>query len=50
MNQLKEAGINAFCVELCTYQDEQRFFSYRRAIHRNEPDYGRQFSAIVLNK
>ncbi|KEC54666.1 peptidoglycan editing factor PgeF [Bartonella koehlerae] len=50
MNQLKETGVNAYCVELCTYQDEQRFFSYRRATHRNEPDYGRQFSAIVLNK
>ncbi|WP_375707233.1 peptidoglycan editing factor PgeF [Bartonella sp. AA1HLJMS] len=48
INQLKEAGVNASCVELCTYQDEQRFFSYRRAIHRNEPDYGRQISAIML--
>ncbi|VEJ45684.1 peptidoglycan editing factor PgeF [Bartonella vinsonii] len=48
MEQLKEAGIHASCVELCTYQDEQRFFSYRRAIHRNEPDYGRQISAIIL--
>ncbi|WP_254493738.1 peptidoglycan editing factor PgeF [Bartonella sp. B1099] len=48
INQLKEAGVNASCVELCTYQDEQHFFSYRRAIHRNEPDYGRQISAIML--
>ncbi|MBB5073222.1 hypothetical protein HNQ69_000326 [Bartonella callosciuri] len=47
-DQLKEAGVNASCVELCTYQNEQRFFSYRRAIHRNEPDYGRQISAIML--
>ncbi|CAK01153.1 peptidoglycan editing factor PgeF [Bartonella tribocorum] len=47
-NQLKEAGVNASCVELCTYQNEQNFFSYRRAIHRNEPDYGRQISAIML--
>ena len=23
------------------------FFSYRRATHRNEPDYGRQISAII---
>ncbi|GAA4662386.1 peptidoglycan editing factor PgeF [Bartonella pachyuromydis] len=50
INQLKEAGVNASCVELCTYQDEQRFFSYRRATLRNEPDNGRQFSAIMLNK
>ncbi|GAA5097523.1 peptidoglycan editing factor PgeF [Bartonella acomydis] len=50
LDQLKEASVNASCLELCTYQDEQRFFSYRRAIHRNEPDDGRQFSAIMLNK
>jgi YfiH family protein len=33
---------------LCTYSDEDRFFSFRRATHRNEKDYGRQISAIVL--
>jgi YfiH family protein len=33
---------------LCTYQDERRFFSYRRTTHRGEPDYGRQISAIAL--
>lgn len=33
---------------LCTYGDEARFFSYRRGTHRNEPDYGRQISAITL--
>ncbi|MET3589814.1 YfiH family protein [Bartonella silvatica] len=48
INQLKEAGVYASCLEICTYQDEQRFFSYRRAIHRNEPTYGRQMSAIML--
>ncbi|MFA7639356.1 MAG: laccase domain-containing protein, partial [Parvibaculum sp.] len=32
----------------CTYQDEKRFFSYRRATHRSEIDYGRQISAIML--
>ncbi|PIT70854.1 peptidoglycan editing factor PgeF [Bartonella tribocorum] len=48
INKLKEAGVHAFCVELCTYQNEQHFFSYRRAIQRNEPDYGRQISAIML--
>ncbi|WP_375649224.1 peptidoglycan editing factor PgeF [Bartonella sp. OT172YNZD] len=48
INQLTEAGVNASCVKLCTYKDEKRFFSYRRAIHRNEPDYGRQISAIML--
>jgi YfiH family protein len=33
---------------LCTYSDEARFFSYRRATHRGEPDYGRLLSAIAL--
>jgi len=33
---------------LCTYADEQRFFSYRRTVHCNEPDYGRQLSAICI--
>ncbi len=33
---------------LCTYADETGFFSYRRATHRKEPDYGRQISAITL--
>lgn len=31
-----------------TYTDEGRFFSYRRATHRKEADYGRQISAIVI--
>jgi copper oxidase (laccase) domain-containing protein len=33
---------------LCTYADEERFFSYRRTTHRREPDYGRLVSAIAL--
>jgi YfiH family protein len=32
----------------CTYSDEASFFSYRRATHRGEPDYGRHLSAIAL--
>lgn len=35
---------------LCTYADEDRFYSYRRTTHRGEPDYGRQISAIVLTR
>ena len=31
-----------------TYQDEENFFSYRRACHQNETDYGRLLSTIVL--
>ena len=32
----------------CTYADEEEFFSFRRTTHREEPDYGRQISAITL--
>lgn len=32
----------------CTYQDEKRFFSFRRTTHRKEKDYGRQISALML--
>jgi polyphenol oxidase len=31
-----------------TYADEERCFSYRRSVHKNEPDYGRLVSAIAL--
>ncbi len=30
------------------YTQEDRFFSFRRATHRNEPSYGRQISLIGL--
>jgi YfiH family protein len=49
--RLGRAGLA--CVEdvsLCTYRAEDRFFSYRRATHRREPDYGRQLSAISLTE
>ena len=32
----------------CTYAREDDYFSFRRATHRGEKDYGRQVSAIVL--
>lgn len=45
----QEAGIGQFVdLGLCTYGDEQRFFSYRRTTHRGEGDYGRLISAIAL--
>jgi YfiH family protein len=34
-------------VAVDTYADE-RFFSYRRSVHRAEPDYGRNIHALVL--
>ncbi len=32
----------------CTYTDEAHFFSFRRATHRGEKDYGRLLAAIAL--
>jgi YfiH family protein len=39
-----------FNLGLDTYVDDTRFFSYRRSVHRNEPDYGRLVAAIALRK
>lgn len=33
---------------LDTYADEENFYSFRRATHRGEGDYGREMSAIVI--
>jgi YfiH family protein len=49
--RLTQAGVRSFTdLGLDTYADETRFFSYRRSVHRNEPDYGRQIAAISLPK
>lgn len=48
-HRLECAGIGAVeRLGLDTYADEARFFSFRRATHRREPDYGRQMSLIGL--
>ena len=46
--RLGAAGVLTADLGLCTYADEARFFSYRRATHRGEADYGRLLSAITL--
>jgi copper oxidase (laccase) domain-containing protein len=47
--RLAICGIGEYAdLSLCTYSDEERFFSYRRATHRGEADYGRLISAIAL--
>jgi YfiH family protein len=47
--RLRCAGIGRFeDLKLDTYAEPARFFSYRRSVHRNEPDYGRLVSAIAL--
>ncbi len=48
-HRLASAGIRQVeLLGLDTYADADRFFSYRRATHRGEPDYGRQISLIGL--
>ena len=48
-HQLERSGISEFTPSpQCTYADPDLFYSYRRATHRGEPDYGRQISAIVV--
>lgn len=47
--RLRGAGIaEAEWVGHCTYRDPARFFSYRRATHLGEADYGRLISCIGL--
>ncbi len=48
VDRLKRAGVTADMTGHCTYAEEDDFYSYRRTTHRQEPDYGRQISAIVL--
>lgn len=48
VDRLQKAGVRADCVNACTYEGEDQFYSYRRTTHRREPDYGRQMSAIML--
>lgn len=48
-HRLEAVGIGSVeRLGLDTYADEARFFSYRRATHRKEPDYGRQIALIGL--
>jgi hypothetical protein len=47
LDRLRAAGLDRVeWVGRCTYGDPARFFSYRRATHAGEPDYGRLLSAI----
>ena len=49
LHQLRISGIgHATWTGHCTYSDPDRFYSYRRTCHQNEPDYGRLISAVRL--
>ncbi|MFM9864776.1 MAG: peptidoglycan editing factor PgeF [Micropepsaceae bacterium] len=47
--RLKATGIGAVeTLNMCTYEHNESYFSYRRTTHRGETDYGRNVSAIML--
>ncbi len=49
VHRLRQAGVaEAEWTRHCTYSDPERFFSYRRSVHKGEADYGRLISAIRL--
>ncbi|HTM72576.1 MAG TPA: peptidoglycan editing factor PgeF [Pseudolabrys sp.] len=49
--RVDQAGITQFeDLGLCTYEEPERFYSFRRSTHRNEPDYGRHINAIALSE
>ena len=49
LSRLRAAGVgDAQWTGHCTYSDPARFYSYRRATHLGEADYGRMIAAIRL--
>jgi YfiH family protein len=48
-SRLARAGIGRVeDLAACTYADPRLFYSFRRATHRAEPDYGRHVNAIAI--
>ena len=49
-SRLARAGITQVeDLGACTYAEERLFYSFRRATHRAEPDYGRHVNAIAIS-
>lgn len=49
LHRLRNYGVEqAEWTRHCTYSDPERFYSYRRSVHRHEADYGRLISVIRL--
>jgi YfiH family protein len=47
--RLSKAGLRQIeNLARCTYAEPDLFYSYRRSVHRGEPDYGRHVNAIAL--
>lgn len=50
LHRLRAAGVgSAEWTRHCTYTDADRFYSYRRATHNQDADYGRLIAAISLD-
>lgn len=47
--RVRAAGVEVEIIGLDTYTEPDRFYSYRRATHLGEADYGRQVSLIGLS-
>ena len=48
--RVEQTGVTQYeDLGLCTYEEPERFYSYRRSTHRDEPDYGRHINAIALS-
>lgn len=51
ISELNALGITTVeNLDLCTYEDPDSYFSYRRSTHLSEPDYGRNISVIALTE
>ena len=51
LHRLRRAGVqDAYALPADTCSEEKRFFSYRRATLQGQADYGRQLSAIVIDR
>ena len=48
LRRLGLAAVGATGGDTCA--DAARFFSYRRSVHRSEPDYGRNISIVALDR
>jgi len=48
LSRLRAAGVEAEWTGHCTYAEPERFYSYRRTVHRKEADYGRLIACIRL--
>ena len=50
VSQLKEFGVKKIdIIDQDTYNQKNNFFSARRSLHKNQDDYGRNISLIMIN-